>query len=134
MLKTGWFHVLLVTAIVALLALAAPALRAQDKADHSSPAGAWKMVSETPDGDAIDWSLTVKRQDGGTWAITSATPGQQNELPAKDVAVTGDKIHFKTTYQDQDYDIDLTLTGDKLQGTWSGNGDSGKTSGTRKSS
>jgi hypothetical protein len=132
-LKTKWFHALLLTATMALVTLA-PALRAQDKADHSSPAGAWKMISETPDGDAIDWSLTIKGRDGGTWTATSATPGQQNEMAAKDFTVTGDKIHFKTTYQEQDYDIDLTLSGDKLQGTWSGNGDSGKTSGTRRSS
>lgn len=131
MLKTTWFQVLLMSLAFAFASVLAPSVQAQEKADHSSIAGLWKMTSETPDGDSLPWNLTIKQEDG-KWAATSAT--DQGETAAKDVTVTGNKIHFKTPYQDQDYDIDLTLTGDKLEGTWSGGSDSGKTTGTRASS
>lgn len=132
MLKTKWFHVLLMTISMAAIALLAPSLRAQDKADQSSLSGAWKMTSLTPSGDSLDWNLTIKQQDG-KWGATTAT-ADQGEVAVKDFTINGNKIHFKTPYQDQDYDIDLTLTGGKLEGTWSGGSDTGKTSGKRAAS
>ena len=135
MLKAKWLFVLLLPVTMALLVLATPAAHTQDasadKNSASSLEGTWQMTSETPNGDSLDWKLTIKQQDG-KWTATSGT--DQGENPAKDVTVTGNKIHFKTPYQDEDYDIDLTLTGDTLQGTWSGGSDSGKTSGKKASS
>jgi hypothetical protein len=129
-LKIKWFPIMLLSMAMAAMSLLAPSFQAQEKT-HTSVAGVWKMTSETPDGDSLPWNLTIKQQDG-KWAATSGT--DQGETAVKDFTVTGNKIHFKAPYQDQDYDIDLTLTGDKLEGTWSGGSDSGKTSGTRASS
>jgi hypothetical protein len=50
----------------------------------------------------------------------------------KDFTSSGDTIKFKVPYEGADYDIDLKATDDMLVGTWSGGGNSGKTSGTKK--
>ena len=54
-------------------------------------------------------------------------------MEVKDFDAAEGRIRFKAPYQGEDYNIDLTMDGDKLVGTWSGNGDSGKTSGERSS-
>lgn len=91
-------------------------------------AGKWNMVSVTPDGDQLNWVLQVKHENG---TYTATIDGEDGSNPAKDFRVENGKVHFRTTYQDQDYDIDLTVEENKLVGTWSGNGDSGETKGTK---
>jgi hypothetical protein len=91
-------------------------------------AGKWKMASVTPDGSTIDWTLTMKH-DGDTW--TATVGGVDADAPAKDIKVDGASLHMKTPYGGEYYDIDLKLDGDKLTGKWSGNSDSGATTGTR---
>jgi len=94
----------------------------------SEVTGKWNMVSLTPDGDQVNWTLSITRADG---KYSAAVDGSDGVSAAKDVKVDGTNIHLRTSYQDEDYDIDLKLEGDKLTGTWSGNGDSGETKGTR---
>lgn len=103
-------------------------LKAQDKAETAKLAGVWKMSSLTPDGESVAWQLTVKQTEG-KWTATLS--GDEGELPVKNLTVTGSKMHFTTPYQGQDYDQDLQLEGEKLVGTWTGDGDSGKTTGER---
>jgi hypothetical protein len=86
------------------------------------------MVSFTPDGDQVNWTLSIAQENGKYSAIVDGSDG---ESAAKDVKVDGANIHLRTSYQDEDYDIDLKLDGDKLTGTWSGNGNSGETKGTK---
>ena len=95
---------------------------------NSQVAGKWNMVSLTPDGDQVAWTLSIANNDGKYSGTVDGTDGQS---PAKDLKVEGSKIHLRTTYQDEDYDIDLKLDGDKLTGTWAGNGSSGETRGTK---
>ena len=90
--------------------------------------GKWNMVSISPDGDHIAWTLTIAKE-GAKYTATVA--GNDGTNPARDVKIEGTSVHFRTTYEDEDYDIDLKLQNDKLTGTWSGNGNSGTTSGTR---
>jgi hypothetical protein len=97
-------------------------------ADAPALAGKWKMASITPDGSTIDWTLTLKRE-GDSWTATVSGVGP--ETVAKDVKVEGASLHMKTPYNEDYYDEDLKLDGDKLTGKWSGNGDSGATTGTR---
>ena len=113
--------------IIAFLALSfgAPVSRA---ADTAALAGKWKMASITPDGSTIDWTLTLK-QEGDAWTATVGGVGP--EAAAKEVKVDGASVHMKTPYNDEYYDLDLKLDGDKLTGKWSGNGDSGVTTGAR---
>jgi hypothetical protein len=90
--------------------------------------GKWNMVSVTPDGDQISWILQVKHENGN---YTATVDGEDGSSAAKDFRVENGKVHFRTTYHDQDYDIDLTIEENRLVGTWSGNGDSGETKGTK---
>lgn len=94
----------------------------------STLAGKWKMISVTSDGNDIAWTLSITNSDGKYAATVAIADG---ETPAKDLRVDGNKVHFRTPYQGEEYDIDLTLQGDKLNGTWSGNGDSGQTKGEK---
>ena len=86
------------------------------------------MVSVTPDGDQISWTLSIAHDNE---KYTATIKGNEGQSAAKDVKVDGATIHLRTTYQDEDYDIDLKLEENRLVGTWSGNGDSGETRGTR---
>ena len=90
--------------------------------------GKWNMVSVTPDGDQISWVLRINHENGN---YTATVEGEDGTGPAKGFRVEGGKVHFQTIYQDQDYDIDLRLEESRLIGTWSGNGDSGETKGTK---
>lgn len=119
-----------VSVFVALLA-AAFTLSAQSntKTSDRDLVGKWKMISFSPDGDPIPWSLNIKEADGKLAATLDTE--NQGEAPARDFNVTGEKVHLKAPYEGEDYDIDLKLDAGKLTGTWSGNGDSGKTTGER---
>jgi hypothetical protein len=94
-------------------------------------AGRWKMISVTPDGAEIPWTLSITYQDGKYSAILGSREG---DIPAKDFRVDGQKVHLRAPYEGQEYDIDLKLAGEKLSGTWSGNGDSGETRGEKAAS
>jgi hypothetical protein len=109
----------------AVLSLGAAVSRA---ADAPELVGKWKMASVTPDGSTIGWTLTMKHE-GDAW--TATVGGLGPEAPAKEVKVDGASLHMKTPYNEEYYDIDLKLDGDKLTGKWSGNGDSGVTSGAK---
>ncbi len=99
-------------------------------ASSASLSGTWKMISETPEGDPIPWSLTIAQTDGH-WTGTVATPEATKPTPASDFKVSGDKVHLQTQYQGSPYDIDLKLESGTLLGTWSGDNGSGKTTGKR---
>lgn len=115
---------------LAVLLTTAFAYAGQDTGSSASLAGTWKMQSETPNGDPIPWTLTLA-QKGGKWeALVSGTPDAKS-TEATDLKVSGNKVHFRTTYEGDPYNIDLTLEADKLTGTWSGDSGSGKTTGRR---
>jgi hypothetical protein len=103
-------------------------LQAQDKPDPAKFVGAWKMIALTPDGDTVPWRLTLKQQEG---KLVGVIVDDDGESPIKDLTLTGLKLHFTTPYDGETYDQDLELQGEKLVGTWSGNGNSGKTTGER---
>jgi hypothetical protein len=106
-----------------LIALAVSA-RAQD---YKPLLGKWNMTSETS-GDPIKWTLTLKEVEGKL--IATLNTGE-NEKPAKELTFADGVLKFQAPYQDSYYDIELKAAGDKLEGTWDGDGDSGKTYGTR---
>ena len=79
-------------------------------------------------GDSVPWRLTLKEQGG---KLVGTIGGEQGDAPLSNLKVEGSKIHFTTPYDGEDYDQDLEMEGTKLVGTWSGNGNSGKTTGER---
>ena len=119
---------LFLVALCAFVVSSLVPLQGQDKPDPAKLAGDWKMTSLTPDGDPISWKLSLKQQDG-KWVGTMAS--DQGEAAVKDLTVNGTKLHFTAPYDGEDYAEDLDLQGEKLVGTWSGNGNSGKTTGER---
>jgi hypothetical protein len=95
--------------------------------DYKPLIGKWNMTSETNE-DPVQWSLTLKETEG---KLTASLDTGEGEHPAKDLSYADGILKFKAPYQDVDYDIELKAAADKLSGTWSGGGNSGKTSGTK---
>lgn len=95
--------------------------------DYKTLLGKWSMTSET-DGDPVAWTLVLKEVDGRLTAVMGTTDG----APAvKDFTYSNGMLKFKVPYEGEYYDIELKTDGGKLDGKWSGNGNSGKTSGTK---
>jgi hypothetical protein len=97
--------------------------------DYKPLLGDWSMTSET-DGDAIKWVLTVKEVEGKLTVICATGDG---EKPAKDVTFTDGVLKFQAPYQDAYYGIMLKMIDNKLDGTWEGDGNTGKTYGSKNS-
>jgi len=95
--------------------------------DYKSLVGKWNMTSET-DGDPVYWTLILKEVDGKLAASLATDSGEQ---PAKDFSYTDGAIKFEAPYQGEYYDIELKLKDGKLEGNWSGNGNSGRTTGVK---
>jgi hypothetical protein len=85
------------------------------------------MTSET-DGDPVNWTLLLKDTDG---KLTASMVSGENEIPVKSFSYTDGVLKFKVPYEGQDYDIELKAVAEKLAGTWSGDGNSGRTTGTK---
>ncbi|HSU32994.1 MAG TPA: hypothetical protein VLJ11_17350 [Bryobacteraceae bacterium] len=115
---------------LALLLNVGFARAAQAAGASTSPVGTWKMESETPDGEPIPWTLTISKREGNWEAIVVGAPDAKS-MPASDLKVSGNKVHFRTMYQGDPYDIDLTLESGRFTGTWSGQSGTGKTTGRR---
>jgi hypothetical protein len=96
--------------------------------DYKSLVGKWNMVSET-DGDPVNWTLVLKDNDGKLMAFLATDAGEQQ---AKDFTYADKVIKFKAPYDGEDYEIELKVTPEnKLEGKYSGGGNSGKTTGTK---
>jgi hypothetical protein len=95
--------------------------------DYKPLIGKWSMTSESSE-DPVKWTLILKDSEG---KLTASLDTGEGEQPAKDLTYVDGLLKFKAPYQDVDYDIELKAIADKLTGTWSGGGDSGKTSGTK---
>ncbi|HEX4227042.1 MAG TPA: hypothetical protein VHZ07_00110 [Bryobacteraceae bacterium] len=97
--------------------------------DPKTLIGKWSMTSETNGGDPVNWTLVLKDSDG---KLTALLATDQSEQAAKDFTYAHGVLKFQAPYQGNYYDIELkAIPGNKLEGTWSGGGDSGKTTGTK---
>jgi hypothetical protein len=113
-----------VVAFFLLAIVSAVSMLAQD---YKPWLGKWSMTSETG-GDPVTWTLVLKEADGKLAAVLASDQGEQ---PALNTTFVDGVLKFRAPYQGEDYDIVLKMAAEKLDGTWSGGGDSGKTSGTR---
>ena len=95
--------------------------------DYRTLLGKWNMTAET-DGDPVAWTLVLKEVDGRLTAVLGTGEGAP---AAKDFTYSNGVLKFKVPYEGEYYDIELKANGEKLDGKWSGNGNSGKTSGTK---
>jgi hypothetical protein len=117
-------HLQRYVALCLLICFAALSAFAQD---YKSLIGKWDMTSET-EGDSVRWTLSLKEIDG---KLSATLVAGENEVPAKDFTYTDGVLKFKVPYEGDFYDIELKATADKLTGTWSGGGNSGRTTGTK---
>jgi hypothetical protein len=95
--------------------------------DYKPLLGKWNMTSES-NGDPVKWTLTLTENEGKLAGSLTAGEGEQ---PAKDLTFANGVLKFQAPYQGDYYAIELKATADKLDGTWDGGGDSGKTYGTK---
>jgi hypothetical protein len=115
--------------ICAMACIAAVSLLGQH---YKTLVGTWNMASETDGGDPVQWTLVLKDGDGKLAAFLTTDQGEQ---AAKDFTYADGNLKFKAPYQGEDYDIELKVTPEnKLDGTWTGGGGSGRTSGTKSES
>ena len=70
----------------------------------------------------------LKEVDGRLTAVLGTGEGTPT---VKDFTYSNGLLKFKVPYEGEYYDIELKANGEKLDGKWSGNGNSGKTSGTK---
>lgn len=80
--------------------------------------GRWEGTIQTPDGDA---SIYFNFKVDGT-KLTGTVESPNGEIPIEDGKVDGDKISFKTHFNDAEINHEGTLSGDtidlKVQGPW----------------
>lgn len=91
--------------------------------------GKWSMVSET-DSEPVKWTLTVSGTADKPLVTLSTGEGQQ---PARDPKFHDGTLTFNVEYQGDEYTIALKYVDGRLDGTWSGSGNSGKTYGNKAS-
>jgi hypothetical protein len=96
--------------------------------DYKPLLGKWSMTSESSE-DPVKWTLTLKESEGKLTGTLGTADGEQ---PAKDLTFVDGVLKFQAPYQGSFYNIELkSTTPEKLEGTWDGGGDSGKTYGTK---
>ncbi|HVO11487.1 MAG TPA: hypothetical protein VMX54_12165 [Vicinamibacteria bacterium] len=109
----------------AVLLLSAPFLSA---ADTPKAVGTWDVVANTPNGDlssvmtvkVVDGKLTVEFELGGLARTVTDEKLDKNVLT------------MKVEYEGALYDVEAKIDGDKVEGTWQGNGVSGTLTGKRR--
>lgn len=111
-------------ALCLVLMVLAGSARAQD---YKPLLGKWSMTSENS-GDPVKWTMTLKEVEGKLVAILNTGEG---EKPGRNVTFADGILKFEAPYEDAYYDIELKGTADKLDGTWDGDGNSGRTFGTK---
>ncbi len=113
---------------LAVLALFVTAFALQARDDSKPLVGKWNMVSITPDGESLKWTLIVREVDG---KLTGALASEDGEASTKDFSFANGVVKFEAPYQGEYYEIELKFADGQLNGTWSNGSDSGKTSGTK---
>ena len=77
--------------------------------------GKWKITAETPDGDQSEWSLVFKIQDG---RLTGTADGDAGQFEFKNLKENGGTVTGELQVEGDKYVIEVTVTGDKLEGKW----------------
>ncbi|MEK7409165.1 MAG: hypothetical protein AAB225_29230 [Acidobacteriota bacterium] len=92
--------------------------------------GAWKAVTDSPDGEQYTWTVVVKEEDGKLTGTMTGGPGQ---FPLVDAKLDGDLFTFKVVVEEQTYAIEVKVAGTAIEGTWKGPGSKGFIKGTKQS-
>lgn len=95
----------------------------------SNPVGSWDCTSSTPNGDEHKWTLTVKEADG---KLVGTAGSEEGEVPIEEVKYADDTLTFKVSIESGTYEVTLKIDGDKMDGNWTGGGQSGTVKGVKK--
>jgi hypothetical protein len=77
--------------------------------------GKWKITADTPDGEPSEWSLVFKIQDG---RLTGTAEGDAGQFEFKNLKENGRIVTGELQVEGDEYVIEVTVTGDKLEGKW----------------
>jgi hypothetical protein len=112
--------------LLTVFAMGALWLAAEDK----PVVGTWQVTSDSPDGELVRWTLTVKEESGKLAGSISASMGQFNLVDPK---FEGSTFSFKVMVSEQTYAIETKVSGSTLEGSWKGGGGQGFVKGTKQS-
>ena len=104
--------------LAAALLAAAPHAAA---ADAVKAMGTWDAVVTTPNGD-MPSVITVKEAEG---ALKAEIEIEGAKRTVTDEKLEGKLLRMKVQYEGGIYDVEATIDGDTLEGTWQGGGNSG---------
>lgn len=114
----------LAVAFAAVLLIAPVALAG----DADKVVGVWKAVASTPEGD-MPSVLTISQADGELEAKMELA-GMERRVTNE--ALDGDVFKMTVYYDGMPYDVELTVDGDTMEGSWSGDDASGTLKATRE--
>jgi len=115
---------LFLTLFLALLMIGAVPSRAAD----NPVVGTWDVVSTDDAGQASNWTLTVKEDDG---KLTGSLSGDPGEFSLVDAKLEGNAFTFKVVVNEASYEVDTTIDGSKLEGKYKGPEATGTLKGTK---
>jgi hypothetical protein len=90
-------------------------------ADAPKPVGTWDAVSSTPQGELTS-VIVIKKVEG---ALKAEIEIDGLSRTISDEKLEGDVFRFKVQYEGGQYDVELKIAGDVMDGTWQGGGYSG---------
>jgi hypothetical protein len=112
------------TRAAVLAAILAGALTAASVA-----AGVWDCTAITPDGEALKFTLKIQEEGG---RIAGTIEDARGSTKIVDPKLEDSMLIFKADYDGATYTLELKISGDKLEGTYKGEGASGQVKGARK--
>jgi Skp family chaperone for outer membrane proteins len=113
----------LALAFFSLALVSAPATAA-----NAAAVGTWDMVAETPNG-PMPSVLVLKKVEGKLKAEVDLA-GMKREVSEE--SLQGDVLKMKVMYDSVLYAIQTKITGNTMEGTWDGGGNSGTLKATRR--
>ncbi len=111
---------------LALFALVGVPASASEKA----ALGTWDVVASTPDGPMPSVMTVTKGEAKGQIKAEIELGGIKRTV--SDEALEGDVLKLKVDYEGVSYAIQGKITGDALEGTWEGGGNSGSLKAKRR--
>jgi len=110
--------------LLAVCALVAPLALAGD----AKVVGTWDAVAVTPEGD-MPAVLTITETDG---ALEAKMEMGGIDRPIEEEKLEGDVFTMTVMYDGVPYDVELTVDGDTMEGTYTGSAASGAMKATRQ--
>ena len=116
----------LVLLFVTVLLFGAAAMWAAD----NPVLGTWDCTSTDDAGQAANWTMTVKEDNGALKGTLSGDPG---EFTMVDPKLEGNTFSFKVVVNEVSYAVEVTIDGKMLDGKYKGAESNGTLKGTKQS-